>query len=184
LTQIGRIFRIPSDYYVGRARERERIQTRTQRTLSHDRRSHDSVGGERERVRERERERVRERERERERESERERERESEREREREREREMRNARNQRTLKSRAYRSSPRLALPGSSSLFPRTDVREEVLRRRNEPAGERTPPPPAPPTSPGEMMERGDDTARSTLWGPSAACTSILYRVCYDPPH
>ena len=30
---------------------------------------------------------------------------------------------------------------------------------------------------------ERGDDTARSTLWGPSAACTSILYRVCYDPP-
>eukprot|EP00312_Isochrysidales_sp_CCMP1244_P000611 CAMPEP_0196682830 /NCGR_PEP_ID=MMETSP1090-20130531/9490_1 /TAXON_ID=37098 /ORGANISM="Isochrysis sp, Strain CCMP1244" /LENGTH=149 /DNA_ID=CAMNT_0042021257 /DNA_START=30 /DNA_END=476 /DNA_ORIENTATION=- len=32
----------------------------------------------------------------------------------------MRNATNQRTLKSRAYRSSPRLALPGSSSLFPR----------------------------------------------------------------
>ena len=30
------------------------------------------------------------------------------------------------------------------------------------------TPPPP--------MMERGDDTA-------SAACTSIRYRVCYDPP-
>ena len=26
------------------------------------------------------------------------------------------------------------------------------------------------------EMMERGDDTA-------SAACTPILYRVCYDPP-
>ena len=25
--------------------------------------------------------------------------------------------------------------------------------------------------------MERGDDTARSTLWGPSAACTSILYQ-------
>ena len=21
-------------------------------------------------------------------------------------------------------------------------------------------------------------------LWGPSAACTSILYRVCYDPPN
>ena len=33
------------------------------------------------------------------------------------------------------------------------------------------------------EMMERGDDTARSTLRGPSAACTSILDRVCYDPP-
>ena len=33
---------------------------------------------------------------------------------------------------------------------------------------------PPPPPTSPSEMMERGDDTARSTLWGPSAACTSI----------
>ena len=29
---------------------------------------------------------------------------------------------------------------------------------------------------APSEMMERGDDTA-------SAACTSILYRVCYDPP-
>jgi len=43
---------------------------------------------------------------------------------------------------------------------------------------------PPPPPTSPSEMMERGDDTARSTLWGPSAACTSILYRVCYDPPN
>ena len=42
---------------------------------------------------------------------------------------------------------------------------------------------PPSPPTSPSEMMERGDDTARSTLCGPSAACTSILYRVCYDPP-
>ena len=42
---------------------------------------------------------------------------------------------------------------------------------------------PPSPPTSPSEMMERGDDTARSTLWGPSAACTSILDRVCYDPP-
>ena len=39
---------------------------------------------------------------------------------------------------------------------------------------------PPPPPTSPRETMERGDDTARSTLWGPSAACTSILYRVCY----
>ena len=26
------------------------------------------------------------------------------------------------------------------------------------------------------ETMEGGDDTA-------SAACTSILYRVCYDPP-
>ena len=35
---------------------------------------------------------------------------------------------------------------------------------------------PPSPPTSHSETMERGDDTA-------SAACTSILYRVCYDPP-
>ena len=35
---------------------------------------------------------------------------------------------------------------------------------------------PPPPPMSPREMMERGDDTA-------SAACTSILYRVCYDHP-
>ena len=43
---------------------------------------------------------------------------------------------------------------------------------------------PPSPPTSPSEMMERGDDTARSTLWGPSAACTSILDRVCYDHPY
>ena len=42
---------------------------------------------------------------------------------------------------------------------------------------------PPSPPTSPSEMMERGDDTARSTLWGPSAACTSILYRVCRMTP-
>ena len=42
---------------------------------------------------------------------------------------------------------------------------------------------PPSPSTSPCEMMERGDDTARSTLWGPSAACTSILCTVFVMTP-
>ena len=63
-------------------------------------------------------------------------------------------------------RSRERAAQRGSiAHAFPKRSAEQAPLVARSVT-------PPSPPTSLSEMMERGDDTARSTLWGPSVTAT------------